>query len=305
MALGKMLFIVNPAAKHGETAKLLPALRHHLQGVAGFDIQVSAGPRHAHDIAAHAVGYDVVIAVGGDGTVHEVVNGVMAHPAVSRPAFGVVPTGSGNDYARTLGMSNDLPTALRQIATGNQRYLDLGLCNGTWFAESISIGLDARVTVKAVELKTTTKVTGLALYMRALIYVLNNQYHAHKVTVRYDEDLAFKTEMLIIAVTNGPTYGGGFVVTPDAVPYDGLFDVCRIDGMPKAQAYARLPFIVLGKHTKMKPIHMSHARKIRVVSDTPVEGQLDGEVFLASEYDIRIEPGALSVIMPAPADKEL
>ena len=301
MSLGRTLLIVNPAARHGETAKLMPAVHRLMDGVAEYEVMVSAGPRHAFDIARAAEGFDTVVAVGGDGTAHEVLNGVMERPEDSRPLYGIVPTGSGNDYAHTLGMSDDLSTALRQIASGARRVVDLGQCNGIWFGESVAVGLDARVTAKAVELKVTTKMSGLALYLRALIYVLNNQYYGHKVVVQYDDEPPFETEMLICAATNGPTYGGGFKITPDSIIDDGLLDVCRIDMMPKPMAFARLPFVIMGKHTKMKPVHMKRARRVTVVSERPFEGQIDGEVMFESAYDIRVVPAALTVIT-APAD---
>ena len=298
MTLGRTLFIVNPAARHGETRKLIPAVQGVIGSAAEADVQLSAGPRHAFDLARTAQGFDAIVAVGGDGTAHEVLNGVMTHEADVRPCFAVVPTGSGNDYAHTLGMSDDVATALSQIATGKRRAVDLGRCNGAWFGESVSMGLDARVTVKAVELKVTTGMSGLALYLRALVYVLRNQYHAHRVVVQYDDEAPFETEALIVAVTNGPTYGGGFKITPDSVPDDGLLDVCRIDMMPKAEAFMRLPFVVLGKHTKMRPVHMRRAKRVTVASEIPFEGQIDGEVMIDSTYDIRIEPAALTVIVP-------
>ncbi|HEY5540348.1 MAG TPA: diacylglycerol kinase family protein [Coriobacteriia bacterium] len=299
MPLGRTLFIVNPAARHGEARKLIPAIERISSAVSGSEIQLSAGPRHAFDLARTAESFDSIVAVGGDGTAHEVLNGVMAQDEGARPAFGIVPTGSGNDYAHTLGMSDDLAHALQQVATGGRRVVDLGLCNSIWFGESVSMGLDARVTVKAVELKVTTGLTGLALYMRALIHVLNHQYYSHKVVVQYDDEEPFKTDMLIVAATNGPTYGGGFKITPDSVPDDGLLDICRIDAMPKSQAFMRLPFVVLGKHTWMRPVHMGRAKRLTVVSETPFEGQIDGEVILESSYDIRIVPAAMTVIVPA------
>jgi YegS/Rv2252/BmrU family lipid kinase len=298
MPLGRTLFIVNPAARHGETRKLIPAVERVFGEAAETDIQLSAGPRHACDLARTAQGFDSIVAVGGDGTAHEVLNGVMEHDVAERPAFGIVPTGSGNDYAHTLGMSDDLATALNQVATGDRKLVDLGQCNGVWFGESVSMGLDARVTVKAVELKVTTGLSGISLYLRALMHVLTHEYYGHKVVIQYDEEPAFETEMLIAAVTNGPTYGGGFKITPDSVLDDGLLDICRIDAMPKSQAFMRLPFVVVGKHTRMKPVHMSRAKRLTVVSETPFEGQIDGEVMLESAYDIRIFPAALNAIVP-------
>jgi len=298
MALGTTLLIVNPAARHGETARLVPAVQRLMDGVAEYEVRVSAGPRHARDLAAQATGFDTVVAVGGDGTVHEVVNGLMAHDADVRPSFAVVPTGSGNDYARTLGMSDDLSTALRQIATGAEKRVDLGRCNGIWFAESVSVGLDARVTAKAVELKVSTKLSGLALYLRALLFVLANEYYSHPVAVQFDDDEPFEADVLIVAATNGPTYGGGFRITPDSVFDDGLLDVCMIASMPRPMAFARLPFVVIGRHTKMRPVTMRRAQRVTVVAERPFEGQIDGEVMLDSAYDIQVFPAALCVIVP-------
>jgi YegS/Rv2252/BmrU family lipid kinase len=300
MSLGRALFIVNPAARHGETAKLLPAIQRLTDtAVAEVEIAVSAGPRHAFDLARAAEGFDAIIAVGGDGTAHEVLNGIMEHAEERRPLYGIVPTGSGNDYARTLGMSDDLSTALRQLATGRVISVDLGRCNGSWFGESVAVGLDARVTAKATELKATTKLAGIALYLRALLYVLSNQYYSHRVVVQYDDESPFETDMLIIAATNGPTYGGGFKITPDSAFDDGLLDVCRIDMMPKAEAFVRLPFVIVGKHTTMRPVHMARAKRITVVADKPFEGQLDGEVMFEAAYDICVVPAALRVLVPA------
>jgi YegS/Rv2252/BmrU family lipid kinase len=305
MALGRALLIVNPAAKHGETAKLLPRLeRLAAPDIADLKIVLSAGPRHALDIAKTAAGFDAVIAVGGDGTAHEVLNGLMEHAADSRPLYGIVPTGSGNDYAHTLGMSDDPPTALLQLASAGQREVDLGRCNGVWFGESVAVGLDARVTAKAVELKTTTRLSGLALYLRALMYVLSKEYYGHEVTVQFDDNPPFATEMLILAATNGPTYGGGFRITPDSVVDDGLLDICRIDTMPKPEAFMRLPFVIAGKHTRMRPVHMTRARRVRIAAEKPVEGQIDGEVMLERSYDIEVVPKALRVLAPDRAGPE-
>jgi YegS/Rv2252/BmrU family lipid kinase len=299
MALGRALLIVNPAARHGETAKLLPRIeRLAAPDVAGVETVLSAGPRHALDLAKAAVGFDAVIAVGGDGTAHEVLNGLMEQPTETRPLYGIVPTGSGNDYAHTLGMSDDPATAMLQLASATPRDVDLGRCNGIWFGESVAVGLDARVTAKAVELKTTTKLSGLPLYLRALFYVLDKEYYGHKAVVQYDDNPPFETEMLILAATNGPTYGGGFKITPDSVFDDGLLDICRIDTMPKPEAFMRLPFVIAGKHTKMRPVHMSRARRVTVVAEKPVEGQIDGEVMLERSYDIEVVPKALRVLVP-------
>ncbi len=297
-SLGKSLVIANPAAKHGVTGRMLPAIRRLLDGICDYDLVVSEAPRHALEIARDSSGYDTVIAVGGDGTLHEVLNGLMERPAEDRPSMTLLPTGSGNDYRRTLGISTDLPTAVRQIGRGVHHRFDVGVVNGAYFANSMAIGLDARVTAKAVELKVRTGWSGLPLYLRALFYVLFKQFYSHPVRMQFDDEKPFDYDMLLIAVTNGPTYGGGFFITPHAIGDDGLLDVCVMDSIGLFEALWRLPAVILGRHENMRPVHMSRHSRIRLWSERPIEGQIDGEVMLDSHYDIRILPSAIDVIVP-------
>ena len=298
MALGRALLIVNPAAKHGETEKLIPVIEQLLQNHP-HDTVVTEHIGHAAEIAAGAAGYDSIVAAGGDGTVHEVLNGLMAHPAGARPALGLLPTGSGNDTRRTLGVSLDLSQAALELAAGERRRFDVGVCNGTYFNNSFAAGLDAKVTAKAVEYKVTTRRSGLWLYLSALLHVLFNDLASFDLRIRFDGAEQVEVhDTLIVAVTIGPTYGGGFFITPDAVPDDGLFDVCMIDPLGLPEALARLPFVVTGKHTHMKPVHMSRHTSLAIECDVPVPAQIDGEVLLEKRYDISLLPGAVECIVP-------
>ena len=298
-SLGKCLAIANPQAKHGVTSTVLPAVRQLLDGVIDYEMVLSQAPQDAARIAREITGVDTVIAVGGDGTVHEVLNGLMSRPAHDRPAMTLLPTGSGNDYRRTLGIATDLSTAVRQIAGGVRKRMDVGTVNGTYFANSLSIGMDARVTAKAVELKVTTGWSGLPLYLRALMYVLFKQLYPHHVSVSMDGAEPHDLDMLLVAFTNGPTYGGGFFITPDAAGDDGQLDMCLIDPLPLAEALWRLPFVIAGKHTRMRPVHMSRHTHVLLTSETPIEGQVDGETMLERSYDIGVLPAAVEVIVPA------
>lgn len=297
MGLGKVLLVANPTAKHGETAKVIPVVERLLANVE-HDTVVTTHRGHATEIAAGAGSYDVVVAVGGDGTVHEVLNGLMSVPAVERPVLGVLPTGSGNDTRRTLGVPTDLTEAALVVATGEARPFDVGLCNGIYFNNSFAAGLDAKVTAKAVEYKVTTKRSGMWLYLTALLHVLFNELGSFTMRISWDGAPTETLDTLIIAVTNGPTYGGGFYITPDAAADDGLFDVCTIDPLSLPQALLRLPFVIVGKHTKMKPVHMSRHSSVTIECDSPVPAQIDGEVLLESRYEISMLPGAIRCIVP-------
>jgi diacylglycerol kinase family enzyme len=167
-----------------------------------------------------------------------------------------------------------------------------------YFNNSFAAGLDARVTAKAVEYKATTKRSGLWLYLTALLHVLFNELYSHRVRVTWDGDRVEDLDVLIVAVTNGPTYGGGFFITPDSVPDDGLFDVCTVDPLSLPEALIRLPFVITGKHTRMRPVHMSRHTSLLIESDDPMPAQIDGEVMLERRYEISMLPGAVRCIVP-------
>lgn len=297
MPLGRMLAIVNPQACHGETRKLLPALEQLLGAIEHVTV-VTESPMHAASLAAEADGFDTVAAVGGDGTAHEVLNGLMRRPAEARPALALVPTGSGDDYARTLGISRGASAAVRQIGTGELRRVDVGVCNDVYFANSLSIGFDAKVTARAVEMKVTTGRSGLPLYLSAMLDVMLHDFSSHRVRVTFDDASAEERELTLMAVTNGPTYGGGFRIVPMARPDDGELDACLIDALPLAGALWRFPFVIVGRHGWMRQVHFSKHRRILLESDVPLPGQIDGEVMLSDRYDISILPAALTVVVP-------
>lgn len=298
MGHGCTLVIANPAARHGETEKLIPVMSQLLVNLP-HDMRITEAMGHATEIAAAAEGYDLVVAAGGDGTIHEVLNGLMRHPEATRPALGLLPTGSGNDTRRTLGVSVEFSQAALELATGERRRFDVGVCNGIYFNNSFAAGLDAKVTAKAVEYKVTKGRDGLWLYLSSLLNVLFTDLTSFPLRIRFDGASVPETcDTLIVAVTIGATYGGGFKINPGALPDDGLFDVCMIDPLGLPEALIRLPFLIAGKHTKMKPIHMSRHTSLIIECDQRVPAQVDGEVLLESRYEIEILPGAIECVVP-------
>lgn len=297
MSDAKNLLVINPAARHGETGKLIPAIEQLLASVP-HDTVITSCMGHAVEIARDAGRYEVVIAAGGDGTVHEVLNGLMTIPDADRPTLAVLPTGSGNDTRRTLGVPTDLTEAAAVVSTGERHRFDVGLCNGVYFNNSFAAGLDAKVTAKAVEYKVTTRRDGLWLYLTALLHVLFHDLGSFDLSISFDEAPAEHHDTLIVAVTNGPTYGGGFFITPDAVSDDGSFDVCMIDPLSLPGALVRLPFVIFGKHTGMSVVHMRRHRSLTIECDTPLPAQIDGEVMFEKRYEITMLPGAIECIVP-------
>ena len=158
--LGRTLAIVNPAAQNGNGARAAAFLRYaSAVGETPFlelDIRTTNASGHAADLAASSTAYDTVLAVGGDGVIHEVVQGLMKIRRTQRPALGVLPCGNGNDYARTLGMRLSVSEAFPQLLTAVRRAADVGICNGEYFMQTLSFGLDAAIALGTHERRERT-----------------------------------------------------------------------------------------------------------------------------------------------------
>ncbi len=305
--LGKTLLIANPTAQIGRAGSaaqhVVEALRAAL-GEDSFEVAYTQHAGHAVEIAA-SVGNDVrtVVALGGDGVVHEIANGLMRCNRADRPALAVIPAGSGNDYACTLGMSMKLGTAARQVLSGRRVPADVGECNGEYFVETLSFGLDAAIALSTVDLRRETGRTGTMLYAQAGI----DQLLHHRVPLRYetllhhadgkDEDLRLEGESFIFAVQNGPTYGGHFRICPNARIDDGLFDVCLAH--PPMSALSAVTLFARAKsgwHTGDSRVELHTARSLEISFDELPLAQLDGEKLVGRMFNVSMHPAALTVV---------
>jgi YegS/Rv2252/BmrU family lipid kinase len=294
----RALVVLNPAAHHGATASLAAPMREIIGSGLPWTLAVTTAAGEATRIvAACADDVEVVVAVGGDGTVNEVVNGLMERPPRTRPALGMVAAGSGNDFPRLLGVPAGLSAAVIAVTTGDRRRLDVGRCNDRWFVNAVSLGLDAQVNARAVEVKAKTGRAGFPLYFSSLMHVLFRELTVYDIELSMDGSSPQRTTAMLVAACNGRTYGGGFRVAPDAAPDDGLLDTVVLDDVGLGGTLWRLPFFIVGRHTRMEPVHMGRAASLVVTSDRPVPGQVDGEVMSAERYEISVEPGALEVIV--------
>jgi len=311
--LGKTLVIANPAAQSGrgaQGAQLVEAYLRQRFGEGACTLRLTERPLHAVELAEQAGGYDTVVALGGDGVIHEVVNGLMRIDAANRPHLGVVPLGSGNDYARTLGVVANKPLeAVEQLLGGVRKKVDLGLVNGTYFDNTLSFGLDAAIAADTMERRKKTGSHGTLLFAASGIDVFMNRlkpyrYRAQLFTTQADGTETCRTiegEELIFAVQVGPTYGGGFMVAPGASPTDGLFDLCYTVKTP-SKPYVLGLFLSakFGLHVHSSVIRTCQATRLTV--EFPTEeppSQVDGEVFGGQTFDVRCVPAALEVVVPA------
>lgn len=301
--LGKTLLIANPASQNGNGGPAAERAIQALRAQLGHDAVVlarTAGPRHAYEIAERAEGCSTVIALGGDGVIHEVAGGLLARPAADRPVLGVIPVGSGNDYARTLGVSQDVEKACAQLLSASTQPLDVGRVNDHWFLETLSFGLDAAIAHDTVERRVRTGRTGTLLYMESGVDQLLHHLDTYRYRASFDGGEAVEAQSVMFAVQIGPYYGSGFTICPDARPNDSLFDFC-IAHPPVGVARALFIFMRAkeGKHTGFKQIEMGKCRTLHVEFDQAPPAQVDGEYLEGRTFDIRVDPKALNVLVPS------
>ena len=304
--LGRTLVIANPAARSGQGARGAEFARQFLgsytSATRGYDVRLTEGPGNATDLAAHSSGYDTVLALGGDGVIHEVACGLMAVPKVRRPQLGVIPLGSGNDYARTLGMArNDVESALAQLVRATARPVEVGRVNGTHFVQTLSFGLDAAIALDTTERRANkTRQQGEALFVTSGLKVLMGSRLGFPSVARFDDERPTKLSSAFFAVQVGPTYGGGFRICPGADPADGLLDVCynvRMPALPHLLALFALART--GGHVRSKAVRLRHARRIVVDFEREPPCQVDGERLVGTHFEIEVVPRALRVLFPS------
>ena len=301
--LGRTLLIANPAAHSGKGATGAEFARRFLSSYSsvtdGYEMRLTAGPGDATALAGAAEGFDTVLVLGGDGVIHETVCGLMERPADARPRLGVVPLGSGNDYARTLGMArNDVEAALAQIVRGRERPLEVGRVNGTYFMETLSFGLDAAIALDTTRRRAEdTSQEGEALFVTSGLRILSRAKGGFPCTATFDDEEPVELSTLVFAVQVGPSYGGGFRICPDADPADGLLDVCynvRKPALPHLLALFGLARS--GRHVRSGVVRLRRTRHARLEFAAAPPCQVDGEPLEGTSFSIDVIPSALRVI---------
>ena len=301
--LGRTLLIANPAAHSGRGADGAEFARHFLGSYStatrGYEVRLTSGPGDAVGIAAGAVGFDTVLALGGDGVIHEVVNGLMRLPESARPQLGVIPLGSGNDYARTLGMvKNDVEGAFAQLVRGKVRELEVGRVNGVHFMQTLSFGLDAAIALDTTDRRAAnTSQEGEALFVTSGLKILSRARDGFPCTARFDDEGPVDLRTLIFAVQVGPTYGGGFRICPDADPGDGLLDVCYNVKKPVLPHLMTLFGLARsGRHASSRVVSLRRIRHAELDFAEEPPCQVDGERLTGTHFEIDVVPRALRVV---------
>ena len=285
--------VLNPAAGKGRSGGGRDLVSRVLekQGVRPV-WHVTGATGDAYDIVLGLPEEACVVAVGGDGTIHE----VAAACAGTGRIMGVLPLGTGNDYVKALGIGGDLRRALGVLVEGEVRVVDVGEVNGVTFNNGLGIGFDAEVAEGVM--KAPSSLPGAARYVWSVGRLLWG-FGCHDATLRLNGERVVEAKTILVAVALGTTYGSMFRLAPDAVLDDGLFDVVWSEEVDRAEVLRLIPSALWGTLTDRKKVHFARAAEVEVGMSEAVPAHVDGEMLPPTrEFRARVLPGALRVIGP-------
>jgi len=282
--------IINPVAggKRGRslTEKILERLR--TWGIS-FEYEFSRYIGHATEIARRSVkGVDAVVAVGGDGTVNEVLNGIFGYNI----PLGILPVGRGNDFFRTISNSRILDVILKPfLDIPKFNMVDVGRMNDRYFINVAGIGFDAMVA----GISEPVRFLGPVAYLgSALVGLLKNKGIRLKLNIDGNK---IDMNALMIAIANGRYFGGKMLIAPEASPWDGKFDVCLIENASKLEVLKTLPKVYSGKHIYHPKVKTFKAEYLEITSTGNMPVEMDGEIFYTDRLKIEMIPRSVPLIL--------
>jgi YegS/Rv2252/BmrU family lipid kinase len=300
--LSKTVFLVNPASANGKTGKRWPQIARaaHAAGLRGEAI-FSERAGQLGELAREAAdgGASLLVVVGGDGTVHEVVNGIAGREGVE---LALIPRGTGWDFARTHKIPKRLDDALRIATEETARPFDLGRAAyqsdggqaSAWFANMASVGMSGAVAAKA---NATTKALGAKTSYLLALGVVFARWKNVRLKVKVDsETREALMEDAVVAV--GRYLAGGMMITPDAEPDDGLFDVLLIGDVTKTELVRVMPKIYRGKHLPHPKGEVLRGDTVSIEAEEPLPIQLDGEQPGTTPVRFKLVPRAIRLRVP-------
>ena len=239
---------------------------------------------------------DLLLCLSGDGSVHDLAQSLVVRADEKRPVLVSIPAGSGNDYARTLGFPLDPLKTIALLPECEPAKVDVGRVNDIYFLETLSFGMDAAVAINTEELRLTTKARGTRLYAHAAIKAILHEFNEHQIKVR-TADEEFSVNSLLLAVQNGPTYGGGFRVAPRASIVDGMLDMYIVSGIRKPTALYYLTQMKSGKHEQLKGVSYYRVPQVELEFSEQPPAQCDGEKITGNKFAVTVMSAAIEVLM--------
>ena len=289
----RIINLVNPAAKRGQARRLLArALEVFRRQDVHFDVSESQSSRHLMELARRAREEkpDLIVSAGGDGTHHYVINGLFG----SEIPVGMLPMGTGNDFAKGVGMPMDVHAAAATLLNCPVREIDLAQAGAAVYGCIAGVGFDSTVTRYANE--HARWLSGSLAYTWSLLCCMP-EYRPQQLEITADGE-SFSEEVLFAVVGNNSSYGGGIRLTPRARLDDGILDICIVPYLSRLELLRWVPRAYRGQHLNHPRIKYLHARKITLRATSRMELFGDGEFLQELPATIEVLPSALRVIAP-------
>ncbi len=274
----RIKFIINPIAGKGRGVKFLETIKHRMdESKIEYDISLSNYLGEEKSIASRSVeeGYTDIISVGGDGTLLETFNGIVGKDVV----LGIIPSGTGNDFIKAIGISKDIEENLNKIIEGNYKYIDYGTINDSYFLNVAGMGIDAEILINSTKFKKFLK--GGLVYLFSTMHTLR-KYKCTDVTIIADGK-KMKRKIYLVAVGNGNFIGGGMNVCPNAKVDDGFFELVIVNELKKSKFIRLFPSVYKGTHIKEDPVEVIYAKKVEIIAHDKLHINADGNI-IGSDY---------------------
>lgn len=300
----KTKLIFNPHADRGHAWDIVSGIRGIVDRFDNVSWAATDYPSHATDLArqAAAEGFEVIAALGGDGTVHEVVNALMELDQADRPMLAAVPVGSGNDFCANNGLPMDPEEALLRVFKGEPHSIDAAVIRDNqgfqkYWANTISIGFGASVGIYAYQI---TRLRGFTMYLWAVIKTIFLQHNAPLMRIETDQE-NIERRLLMISLNNGAREGGGFLTSPQAEPDDGILNYAMISNVSRPMMFRLIPEVMRGTHGRFKAVTLGKFREMKISSEDPIPFHADGEIYSdfgseVTELEVKVLPGALKIL---------
>lgn len=289
--------LCNPTAGGGRALETLQKLEAHMKakGLA-YEVGLTQYHKHAIELVKQALdkGYRSIFTLGGDGTVFEAVNGLAQSGLLEEAAIGFLPGGTGNDATRSLSTPQDVVEAFDALINGSVAKIDLWNANGLYFVNVFGLGLDTDLAGWATKTKKILK--GMPAYILALLLTLFN-FKFKNIRLVVDGQV-MEREVVVLTASNGRYYGGGILVSPDALEDDGKLELVLINKVAKLKIPGLLAKYIAGRHIKeIKECEYVRAESITIESAMDIPCETDGEIELKLPITIKRAEKPIRVIV--------
>lgn len=299
----KIEFIINSTAGGGKPEKIVPeVLKNFDLNHFSYHTSYTTSSGSATELARNAAdsNTDLIVSIGGDGTINEIINGIFM--AKKQPALGIIPAGWANDFIKSTSIPNHIDQACQAIKNGKTKNIDIGLINNqTYFVNVCGIGLDAEIAALANQMKVDHphwKTLSSYVYVFATIRKLLKPLPSFWARITVDHQ-TIEGRMLFLAIANGRVEGGKFNIAPEAKIDDHFLDICLVGEMGRFRCLYLIPKAIKGTHRDVTEVRFLKGKEVLVELEKPVNAQVAGEMLIPQKkYHVKVIPKTLKLIVP-------